>query len=122
MQASYPKQDTDANEVSKSGTNVHECRKSIISDAVERLRVAYRYLSRTKRAQSNVTNAPDWYAVVTPQTSVELFAQAHAIEGRQPKRAEFEVLDFLAHRLENLGIGDRRDRHVILQNVLRLLI
>ena len=51
-----------------------------------------------------------------------LLIQTYAIERRQPKRADFEVLDFLAQWLENRRVRNRRYRYLILKYFLRLLI
>lgn len=63
-------------------------------------------VSRTKFAQPSVLNALGWRGSVTNLTNGStywaLFGQAHPIKGRQAEGAEFEVLDFLAHRLEDL--------------------
>jgi hypothetical protein len=65
MQGPYPKQDVGAREVTKSGTNVQECRISVIFGAFDRLRVVLRKVARTKIAQPSVLNALGWRDSVT---------------------------------------------------------
>ncbi len=73
MQAPYPMQDTGANQVSKSGTNVHECRKSIIFATVKRLRSAYQPIYRTVAGHVDVANAPVELTSVTSLLFLRLY-------------------------------------------------
>src|SRR5450830_2106642 len=114
MQAPYPLQDADTCEASKSGTNVHECRICVNSDAFDRFRGDFQVRGTHFKRATGASGAPGWGMV--------LLAQAHAVEGCQAERADLEVMHFLAHRLEHRRVGDRGDRNLFLEDFLRLLV
>jgi hypothetical protein len=60
MQGAYPKQDAGAEEATKCGSGVQECRESVSFDAFDRLRVVFGSIYRTTKARPGVRNAPGW--------------------------------------------------------------
>src|SRR5471030_1500631 len=75
---------------------------------------------RARTERSKCTRLARWcYPFICKRT---LLAHADPIKRRKAERADLEVLHFLAHGLEYLGVGDRGDRHLFLEDMLGLLI
>lgn len=51
-----------------------------------------------------------------------LLIYTHTIEGCEAERADLEVGDFLAQRLEHRRVGNRHDRDLMLKDLLCLLV